>query len=835
LGNTYSYQSDFSQSNYFRGLQSVTAGFNTNRWIFGKDAALVFRHNTGAYTQLSAKVTVNVNYYKSGKLVIEASPNGKQWTQIATQDHTGNITANIPAALLPAETVYIRLRAADAVSAKGDSAPGSFQVSGYQYISKLESKAMETRGATHYMIVEEEASQSDVKVLSLGKLMPGSDALQIQLSNPQHLPVKARLTLQQPKGKLLDFIASGTSSTLSVPYQFSKAGAWKADLEIRQNHQLIYGAILPFFVPSLYAADYGKRIGDNEDLWWAGSNYKVGRTRPLPAASDKSTFVPIKMARNEYEAVQVVVRPQKDTSGVTVKASDLTGPNGAKIDHSHITVDEVAYVHVDHPTDSIGAAGDWPDPLPPLQSPINLKAHQNQPFWITVYAPVNIPAGTYSGKVLLSGDNWKREVPLQVTVWNFTLSQTPHLKSSIGLSAERIAPYHHVSDGDLVRLMDEYYANFAEHRVAPPDPIYGISIKVDWGLKNDAALQRVTPQQVKVDFFDFDKAMENAMQKYHFAAFRLSTDEIGWHGSGKPYAPGRIGKYVQGSSEYEVLFGSYIKQLQDHLEEKGWLDKAYLYFYDEPEPNVYQQISEFGNLIHRYAPKLKWMLTEQAQPELIHSVDIFDPRLDMYNHQTAADLQAQGKEFWWYICTAPKTPYVGEFIDHPGIEPRLWLWQTWKNKVQGILIWTTVCWTSKSVYPDSLQDPWKDTESWSSSGGRWGNGDGRWLYPPRRDPNIDKTPNMDAPIDSIRWEALRDGMEDYEYLWTLQQQVNAAETKKNLNDADKNWLASAKVLLEVPDSMSVSLTDFSTDPALLTQRRAQIAEAIVAGEKIAYP
>jgi hypothetical protein len=831
LGNTYSYRSDFSQSNYFRGLQSITAGFNTNRWVFGKGAALVFCHDAGASTQRNAKVTVNISYYKSGKLVIEASRDGQQWMQIATGNHTGNVTADIPATLLPAKTVYIRLRAADAVSAKGDSAPGSFQVSGYQYTSTLDETA-EARGATRYLAVENEDPQFNVKVLSLGKLIPGSDALQIQLSNPQHLPVEARLTLQQPEGKLLTFTASDTSNTLSVPYQFAKAGAWKADLEVRQNHHLIYEATLHFSVPSLYAADYGERIGDYGDLWWAGSNYKISQTRPLPAASDKSTFVPLQLARNEYEAVQIVARPQEDISRVIVKAGDLTGSNGAKIDHSHITVDEVAYVPVDHPTDSQGAAGNWPDPLPPLKAPVNLKAHQNQPFWITVYAPANIPAGVYRGKVLLSGNNWRREVPLQVTVWNFTLSKTSHLKSAIGLSVERIAPYYHVSNGDLRTLLDKYYANFAEHRVAPPDPIYGVSIKVDWGLKNDAA-PRVTPQQVKVDFSDFDRAMENAMQKYHFASFRLSTDEIGWRGSAKSYAPGRIGKYAQGSSEYEVLFGSYIKQVQDHLEEKGWLDKAYLYFYDEPEPAVYKQISEVGNLIHRYAPKLKWMLTEQAEPELVPSVDIFDPRLDLYNHQTAADLQAQGKEFWWYICTAPKAPYVGEFIDRPGIEPRLWLWQTWKNKVQGILIWTTVCWTSKSVYPDSLQDPWKDTESWLSSGGRWGNGDGRWLYPPRRDPNTDKTPDLDAPINSIRWEALRDGMEDYEYFWMLQQQVNQLEQKKNQTGKEKTWLASAKVLLQVPDSISASLTDFSTDPALLMQRRAQIAEAIVAREKIA--
>ena len=60
--------------------------------------------------------------------------------------------------------------------------------------------------------------------------------------------------------------------------------------------------------------------------------------------------------------------------------------------------------------------------------------------------------------------------------------------------------------------------------------------------------------------------------------------------------------------------------------------------------------------------------------------------------------------------------------------------------------------------------------------GRWGNGDGRFLYPPRRDPETSVEPNRDAPINSMRWENLRDGMEDYEYFWLLQQAIQQAET-----------------------------------------------------------
>ena len=37
---------------------------------------------------------------------------------------------------------------------------------------------------------------------------------------------------------------------------------------------------------------------------------------------------------------------------------------------------------------------------------------------------------------------------------------------------------------------------------------------------------------------------------------------------------------------------------------------------------------------------------------------------------------------------------------------RVWLWQSWQNEVQGILIWNTNYWHSSKVYPQGLQNPY---------------------------------------------------------------------------------------------------------------------------------
>lgn len=231
------------------------------------------------------------------------------------------------------------------------------------------------------------------------------------------------------------------------------------------------------------------------------------------------------------------------------------------------------------------------------------------------------------------------------------------------------------------------------------------------------------------------------------------------------------------------------------------------------------------------------MLTEQPEPELIGHVDIWCALTPEWTPEKVRARQAAGEEGWWYICTAPKAPYVTEFIDHPGTELRLWPWQSWQYGVHGILVWATIYWHSPEAYPDALQDPWQDPMSWVTGYGTpkgarlpWGNGDGRFLYPPRRDPNTAQAPCFDGPVNSFRWENLRDGLEDYEYFWLLEQEVKRVgkldgELKGERTTRIK-LLAEAKALLAVPEEVSKDLTHFTPDPRPLLEHRDRLARMI---------
>ena len=345
-------------------------------------------------------------------------------------------------------------------------------------------------------------------------------------------------------------------------------------------------------------------------------------------------------------------------------------------------------------------------------------------------------------------------------------------------------------------------------------------------------LPPVERQELKVvlDFSDWDKSMARGIDHYGFNSFRLGIPGMGggtFHSRREPELLG----FGEDTPHYKVLFNSYCTQIQEHLRQKGWLDEAFVYWFDEPAPRDYEFVMNGFRKLKESAPDITRMLTEQVEPDLIGGPDIWCAVSNHYKHDPAEERRKHGEKFWWYVCTGPKAPYCTLFIDHPGTELRVWLWQTWQRKIDGILVWQSNYWTSPTAFPDSEnpQNPYEDPMGWrtgySTPKGEkrpWGNGDGRFIYPPEAAADAHPSgPVLEGPVDSIRWEMLRDGIEDYEYLVILKKLIGANKDKLNAGRL-KNYNS----LLEVPEDITRDMTTFTKDPALIEARRDQIARAI---------
>ena len=704
-------------------------------------------------------------------------------------------------------------------------------------------------------------------------------------------------------------------------------------------------------------------------VWWATGTAKILKTDPVPAR--RSEEVRIEAARNEYEPFQIVLSPRKPAKGIRVEAGPLRRNGSGEIAASNITLARVAYVRVTMPTDSYGAAGDWPDPLPPLDGPFAAPAAENCPIWVTVFVPKDTPSGDYRGTVALRSEEWAVDVPVRLHVWNFTLPDKPSIRSAFGLAPEDIKAYHNLDTREeLEKVYDLYMENFRAHRVAPispfslypleiritgipwvggefvSDPVHsgrralkivddnpaeavesrtaapipvraGVAHRLAWWARTEKEGQEYTvflepldaagnpvyrldwvrvfkgstawqeerqeipaypPEvasvvlhlfptfrdetgsftgtaffddisltaaggetnlvpggdfemdiagmSVETDFREFDRVARRYLDGFGFVAFDLPVKGLG-SGSFYSHRPGILGGFRQGTPEYDRLLSQHLGQVEKHLAENGWLGKEYIYWFDEPDAKDYPFVREGMMNIRKNAPRLTRFITEHRPgPDIMDVSEIGCTIFDRVDPAVVAHLAPKGREFWSYLCTGPKGPWVTLFIDHPAVDLRIWLWMSYRFGLKGILVWRANYWSSPTVFPPGvLQNPWQDPMSYTVGYGipfgqvnPWGNGDGRFLYPPNRDPGHDRTKYLTGPVNSIRWEILREGIEDYEYFMLLEKSIREARGRAEARRA--------AALLSFPDTLFKSGREYTKDPAALLEYRARIARAI---------
>lgn len=325
---------------------------------------------------------------------------------------------------------------------------------------------------------------------------------------------------------------------------------------------------------------------------------------------------------------------------------------------------------------------------------------------------------------------------------------------------------------------------------------------------------------IELDFSAMVPAVKKYFGEYGFTAFCQPVMGLGGGSFYSRYA-GNFDGFVQGTPEYEKLFEKYMISLDKGLTDLGIVDKANVYWFDEPGAADYEFIHETNARIKKYSPHIRPFLTENIEGQDISDVtDCSCTIWHLLNHEKIQAMKAKGMENWSYLCCLPKAPWISEFIDHDAINMRMWCIASYKYDLAGILIWATNYWNSDIASPAGrLHNPWEDGMCWTTGYGfayrelyRWGNGDGRFFYPLNRDPNDGSTePHLGEPVPSIRLQFLRDGIEDYEYFKIYEK------------------LSGKKV--EIPETLFTDEKTYDKNPADALAFRKQIAEAIEALKK----
>jgi len=141
-------------------------------------------------------------------------------------------------------------------------------------------------------------------------------------------------------------------------------------------------------------------------------------------------------------------------------------------------------------------------------------------------------------------------------------------------------------------------------------------------------------------------------------------------------------------------------------------------------------------------------------------------------------------------------------IDFDSIDYRIIPWLCRKYDIKGFLYWCVNWWPYVDPFKSAANTKWEQ------------NGNGLLFYP-----------GENGPIDSLRAEIFRDGMEDYEYLHLLEEKIKQLEANKS----DPNYKAvldKAKGLLNIDNSLVSSAFIYTKNPELIYKRRDDIAETI---------
>ena len=233
------------------------------------------------------------------------------------------------------------------------------------------------------------------------------------------------------------------------------------------------------------------------------------------------------------------------------------------------------------------------------------------------------------------------------------------------------------------------------------------------------------------------------------------------------------------------FYKQFIPALLAHLKEKGW-DKIYMqHIADEPTDQNYQSYIDIASFFKNLAPDIPIIDAVQTK-ELNNIVDIWVPILDVLNkeYDYFEGRQSKGKEVWTYTCTGPQGNYANRFIELPLIKTRILHWINFRYNITGYLHWGFNHWND---------DPFDETVNPETE---WPGGDCYIVYP-----------GYKKLYSSIRLEAMRDGIMDYELLKMLSK-----------NDPDK-----AK---EICSQVVYSFDRYNTDIKVFMEKRKMILELL---------
>jgi hypothetical protein len=547
-------------------------------------------------------------------------------------------------------------------------------------------------------------------------------------------------------------------------------------------------------------------------VWTVQETRHILRDEPPGAQLDVS----LAAARNESRGFQILFRADETVEGVKVEPADLAGPDGCVLHAADARLYRQHQLELLLPSARNDAfkPGWYPDPLIPVRHPVTnqpltegrlkampftLPAGETHGFWVDVAVPSGMKPGLYKGTYrVTAADGRKSLVPVSLTVWNFELPRVSSLYTALGSPAERMHAYYakRVKAGkdkepaDWSDVETTCAHLLTDHRInaTPPGRLAPVA-------------QPDGSYRIPADEID---SLRQFIDRYHVNALRVAHPSSAVKDPEKEQP--RLRAWLAAWDQAAAL-----------LDRPGVV--LYIYLKDEPnDAEAYKYVQKWGHAIRAAKSVLKVMVVEQTKtsnPEwgdLYGAVDIWCPLFPLHDPETAAQRRALGESVWTYtaLCQC-KPPSPWWQIDFPLLNYRVPAWIAWGCRMQGLLYWGGMSHWS------GVDDPWTDPKTLDrrdrGKGGKGGplyNGEGTLVYPAR-------AVGYEGIAPSLRLKALRDSIQDYDYLAILDRLGLHADAERIVRPLATSWF------------------EWNPNPAAYETARAKLAQLIVNAPMLIAP
>lgn len=521
----------------------------------------------------------------------------------------------------------------------------------------------------------------------------------------------------------------------------------------------------------------------------------------LPAMSDT---VKIFGLRSEVISGQIALSAKKNLTNVTVEVSELKEVvSGASLSARAVEKNFVGSIPLtenapNQPKHVIvrSAPARFPDYLMPDRQ-IDVKKGTYQAIWLTITIPEDAEAGHYAGIVTVKSSQGEESLPVYLTVYPLTLPSERHLKVTEWYNTSKFEKFHGIKERYSEAWFD-MLRTYADNMVAHRQNIFRVPMSV-------IEIKKSLNGEVEFDFGWFDQIAQvfwdTEKMDYLETGFLAKFGEGAWSSTEivlKDFTVENEETGEQITIHGKEVIPYLLPDFENHLRKKGWLDKTLFHVQDEPTLRNVRAWLEISSYLHQLAPDLIRMDAIETTG-LFDEIDIAVPKLNHLGawHEEYKKAARGGTELWFYtVGIYQASSYPNKTIDMPVMDNRILHWLNYKYDLTGFLHWGWNQWT---------EDPYQEVGMHI--------GDGWHVYPVK-----------EGVLNSLRWEQMRNGIQDYEYFRMLEDEVR--DLKDSLGSRF-SWIDPKHRSKEIASRVVMDFVEHTDDPQVLYLAKKEVIRELL--------